>query len=702
MSEPVDVGIMVALSEEFEELHNQVGEWKPIQVHGQDYYRFGRSGYRCVATLIGDMNPVPCADRTKDLIEVWQPETVVLVGISGSLNSDIKVGDIVVAEEVCGYQESGAVVDNQTSFEWVPGGKHHRASPELIKQVKNLKFKNQAIFKQWIAQCSKKLNELLNSENRQDLINKKIINDPKKINIEFGHIASGTTVVKSQVFQERYLKPIDRKLLAVDMESYGFLNTTGSKDEHEREKTLILRGISDSGDKQKAELEKIEDRALRRYAMHNALQLLWAFLQMDFLPRKESQELQDNLKKIAQSLTDGKLVFFLGSGINYSPDNSNTANLPPSDLTIAKKLSENHSNKIDLSGFPCEFCPVNHENRPENQQQPCPIKQKIESVSSTTPINKESLIDEQKLTDAKRAIQCWAQYILTQYPQGSRDLGSKTLSAKLREIFKVPTDYQPNNMPTDYQPNNMQKFLADLAYNIYEKKMPRPLIIATSNYDYGLEKAFEDKQLRIDVISYITEGINSGNFCYGNYTPNPNYEENNSRFNVSSEGSLFKKLLRNIPLKSSEKPDREEIVGKIIKLYGGVLYKSNQTEYESFTIAESHRINYLKQQETGQILPKMTEKLMNSDMLFIGYSANDTDLLRILQRLLPERFYPSYLSEENKGKPRGWLIHQSKTSAINEKYWRRQNVTHIQCGWEDFIQKFKITLKDKNSFKFSE
>ncbi len=682
-SEPVDVGIIIALPEEFEELNNQVKKWRETTFNNHYYHLFERSGYRCVATLIGEMNPTPCAIRTQELIEVWQPETVVLVGISGSLSSDIKVGDVIVAQEVNGYEESGALVDKQENFKLEFGGNHYRTSQIFIDELIHFRVgnKTRTILNEWKNQCSNKLDELLNQENRQYLIDQQIINEDQRPKFKRGHIASGTKVVKSEEFKKLLLSHAGRKLLAVDMESYGFLCTIACKNEDEREKTLIIRGISDSGNKQKTELEKIGDGALRRYAMHNALQFLWAFLKSNSLPHKESKELQNNLHTIAESLKNGNLVFFLGPGINYSPDTLNTASLPPSDITIAEKLSQSGSNQIDLSGLPCEFCPVNHKNRPKDKDHPdktCPIEQRIVSESSDNSKLEKLLTNEQELIDSKREIKCWAHYILSEH-------GDQKLSDQLRDILKPERK--------KYQWNKIQIFLANLAKNIwYENSSSLPLIIATSNYDYGLEKAFEHKRLNIEVISYITEGINedinSGSFCCGNYIPNPKYEESNDRFNL---------------LESSQITDQKNIIGKIIKLYGGVLYKSNQTQYETFTITESHRINYLRQKEPGEISITFFENLMKKDMLFLGYSENDTDLLMILQRLFPTRFPSNYsLTKNNKGKPRGWLIHQSKASTINDKYWDNCNVKPIKYGWEDFIEEFKETLKAKYSYKFSE
>ena len=44
---------------------------------------------------------------------------------------------------------------------------------------------------------------------------------------------------------------------------------------------MMLRGISDFGDKRKKDLDKIGRGGLRRYAMSNAIKLLWHFMEAE-------------------------------------------------------------------------------------------------------------------------------------------------------------------------------------------------------------------------------------------------------------------------------------------------------------------------------------------------------------------------------------------------------------------------------------
>jgi nucleoside phosphorylase len=98
----------------------------------------------------------------------------------------------------------------------------------------------------------------------------------------FGPIASGPILVAATAFA-KWLRERNRSYLAVEMEAAGLLAACSERVGPTR--SLVLRGISDYADHRKAELDKIQGGALRRYAMQNVISLLWALMQTDSLPR---------------------------------------------------------------------------------------------------------------------------------------------------------------------------------------------------------------------------------------------------------------------------------------------------------------------------------------------------------------------------------------------------------------------------------
>ncbi len=67
------------------------------------------------------------------------------------------------------------------------------------------------------------------------------------------------------------------------MESAGVLNAA-----HKRAvSSLIIRGISDYSDDRKEKLDEIGRGTFRRYAMNNALALLWLLMDLQLINRPE-------------------------------------------------------------------------------------------------------------------------------------------------------------------------------------------------------------------------------------------------------------------------------------------------------------------------------------------------------------------------------------------------------------------------------
>lgn len=117
-----DVAVIVALKEEFSELHVQLPNWEPVLVKetGGFDYTFALTSaepdraYRCVATFVGEMTHTPSAIETQRLLQSWRPRTIVNVGIAGSPSGEVGLGDIVVATVVDDYLARGKAVESKT------------------------------------------------------------------------------------------------------------------------------------------------------------------------------------------------------------------------------------------------------------------------------------------------------------------------------------------------------------------------------------------------------------------------------------------------------------------------------------------------------------------------------------------------------------------------------------------------------------
>jgi nucleoside phosphorylase len=273
--ETVDVAFVVALREEFRHLHPSLQECTAIEIGDRQYYRgrIGRDGaHSAVATFIGDMGPVPAATVSSLLIEKWKPRHVVLVGIAGGVNKDVHLGDVVVATQVDSYLDSGKAVDSEGAFELLPSGAVFRADRKLVSLVRNLEFTQPNVFQEWQRKCRRAY------ESDQGLTaSGPLAREPQ---LHDGLIASGPVVGASDAFR-RWLLRRDRSYKAIEMEGAGVL--WAAEQAWQPPRTLVVRGISDRADPNKAELDDGGRGAIRAWAMQNAVGFVWALLDAGML-----------------------------------------------------------------------------------------------------------------------------------------------------------------------------------------------------------------------------------------------------------------------------------------------------------------------------------------------------------------------------------------------------------------------------------
>lgn len=288
---PVDVGIVIALKEEFTILHGEIkGSCVPIKdPKTSDYdYLFERQSeagypYRCVTTFGGEMGERKAALVTQRLISRWEPMTVVVLGIAAGIDGDVRIGDVVVATQIESYLEDSKAVagEGKNDYTLTLAGKVYRATEHLIKEIRNFEFVHEDLFLQWGASAAEDLENLLAAAENEQLSKQNIIRATP--NLIDGPIASGPTVAAATSFIKA-VKEKNRKFLALEMESGGVLATI--YEAVDQSKSLVLRGISDFGDERKKALDQTKDGALRAYAMRNTVRFLWALLKAGTLPQQ--------------------------------------------------------------------------------------------------------------------------------------------------------------------------------------------------------------------------------------------------------------------------------------------------------------------------------------------------------------------------------------------------------------------------------
>lgn len=292
-----DVAVLVALKEELRELLVVAGEphaW-PDPKHGSEDYLLlascdGQRPYRVVVFLMGDMGPPAAVQAANRLLEL-QPALAVSLGIACSLDDeDLRLCDVIVANQVDGYDEKGKAVDDGEGWALRGGGEVYRVTDDVTRMADQLEMGAAAAFRAWGAACAEDLGVLVGDDevDRQHVA--RLVRDRKlrkTPSVVKAHLASGMTVAAAKAFRTWVLAR-DRNIKALEMEAVGLLRA--AQERKVPVDTLVLRGISDLGDGDKKALDAIGDRALRRAAMRNATRLLWALMRTGRLPRVKGED----------------------------------------------------------------------------------------------------------------------------------------------------------------------------------------------------------------------------------------------------------------------------------------------------------------------------------------------------------------------------------------------------------------------------
>ena len=277
----VDVGIVIALPEELREILALAGNYARHPSVDQDTYIFTRRTYCCAVTLVGEMGETQAGVFTDRLITTLDPGIILSMGIAGGLN-DLLAGDIHVPSQAVQYLQDGKAAPAASGgFGFVPGAPAYRADFALLKAVRAFEFDHPTAHKQWVAACAADLAELLSDTGkRAALVSEKQVRGDVRL-LADGHVATGPVVGAAKAFSD-WVRTYDRNVKSLEMEAAAILLAAQTRTKPKR--ALAIRAISDFGDEHKKELDQKGDGVLRKYAMRNAVRLLWALLDAEALP----------------------------------------------------------------------------------------------------------------------------------------------------------------------------------------------------------------------------------------------------------------------------------------------------------------------------------------------------------------------------------------------------------------------------------
>lgn len=219
-----DVGVIIALPEELNYFLKYIEEssmWKDppsVQQFWVDGYSFWSIHFhweseervqivQVVVYLVAEMGSEFTVAATSLLIEKWHVPFIVNIGVTGSLDKDVKVGSVVIPTQITHYSANWKVRDNGQSTEYIVGTRAFATNRAVVSQFSN--FMVTGDYREWQNLCTSKVLLPLSKE----------FGTPE---IHLGHVASGHLVVDSKYYKEE-LKRTDRKLVACEMETAGFM-----------------------------------------------------------------------------------------------------------------------------------------------------------------------------------------------------------------------------------------------------------------------------------------------------------------------------------------------------------------------------------------------------------------------------------------------------------------------------------------------
>ena len=210
------------------------------------------------------------------------------------------------------------------------------------------------------------------------------------------------------------------------------------------------------------------------------------------------------------------------------------------------------------------------------------------------------------------------------------------------------------------EPGPLHRFLARLPVLLREQGAPHQLIV-TTNYDLGLERAFEDAGEEVDIVAYVASGPHRGRFWHRppGGAPRPIDVPNT----YATELSLERRTI-------------------LLKLHGAV-DPLPEREWESFVITEDDYIDYLGRSELTAVVPvSLAAKLRRSHFLFLGYEMADWNLRLILNRIWGERPV-AY---------RSWAV-QSSPSPLAHAFWRRYDIATLDVDPQAYVELLERRLE---------
>lgn len=234
-----DIAIITAVPVEHEMLQKVIpASWESKRIIGDPTeYLVGNvinkngTRVRLVAGTLLQMGMPAASILTMKLIENFRPKYVVMVGIAaGNKNQGLNFGDIVVASESWDYGSGKLKESEDASYVFQPAPQQIELDIEIKEKLRrNFALELQAI-----------KNEFMGNTPNESL------------SLYVGPMASGAAVIQSEKYVNETILNHNRKLMALEMETYGVYLATKNAT-LPRPKAISIKSICDFADIKKGD-----------------------------------------------------------------------------------------------------------------------------------------------------------------------------------------------------------------------------------------------------------------------------------------------------------------------------------------------------------------------------------------------------------------------------------------------------------------
>jgi hypothetical protein len=220
--------------------------------------------------------------------------------------------------------------------------------------------------------------------------------------------------------------------------------------------------------------------------------------------------------------------------------------------------------------------------------------------------------------------------------------------------------------------NALHRFLARLPAHLRAQTPPkRPQLIITTNYDDALEQAFDAEGEEYDLVWYEAKKADEAFARFRHKPPD------GDAVVITSPNTY-----------ADVDPDKRTV---ILKLHGAVVDRAN-FETCSFVVTENDYIDYLGAQFSVPV--GITQRMAQSNFLFLGYSMRDWNMRVILSRIWGRRPLGR----------RSWSVqlrpNDDAKAMIEETLWQQRGEVALRyASLEDYVRRLESLVFDGGAAK---